>query len=147
MYIITKVITYPNASKPIAIVDRNEIICSKEELITLILPKLKRLCEAGNLDYRRINSDKRVQFQVVEVADRTIEDYIKGVDDAIVRTLNDYNREVINSNIIIKRANKKYSRPLSYGIKTIIDANDYIKPYLIEQTYDLIDDVIHVKES
>ena len=147
MYIITKVIYNSNTNARVAIVDRNEIICSKEELITLILPKLKRLCEACNLEYRRINSDKRVKFEVVEVADRAIEDYIKGIDDSIINTIRGYNTHIVNANLILKRANKKYSKPLSAGVKPLVVANDYLKPYLTKQEYDLIDNVIHVKES
>lgn len=147
MYVITKVIYNSNNNARVAIVDSNEIICSEEELITLILPKLKRLCEACNLDYRRIDSDKRVKFEVIKVADRTIEDYIKGIEDSIRTNIRYYNREIVNSNLILKRANKKYSKPLTAGIKPFVVANDYLKPYLMEQTYDLIDNVIHIKES
>lgn len=147
MYLITKVIVRSSDKSRAVAVERNEIVCSKEELITKILPKLKRLCEACNLSYRRTNNDKRIQYQVIKVADRGIDDYIKGIDKAIIGTIQEHNREIVNANFIIKRANKKYSKRLDDGIKPVVVVTDYLKPYLMEQSYDLIDDVIHVKES
>lgn len=148
MYRITRVaLKHSKDSNPNQVVVFN-IDCTQDELMIRVLPKLKKLATAENLSYRKINSDTRIQYQIVPISANTIDAALTKIGSLIAHNVMKYNEEIKSLNMTIKRNNNKAK---SIGevkdLHEFAKLSDYNNPFEKQTTYLLLGETIVVSEE
>lgn len=130
MYIIYKQITNGSKSDLGLRSFMFNVDCSEEELETKVYCRLAELAAASNLGYRNNGSNKRVVFVIEKMPVYSIDSFGILIKDNIVNRLASYNSRIIELNVITKRANKKYSRPLDENLFKTVELKDVYSPFV-----------------
>jgi hypothetical protein len=124
------------------------IDCTNDELMIRVLPKLKKLASAENLTYRKINSDTRIQYQVVPISANTLDAAITKIGSLIAHNVMKYNEEIASMNRLIKRANAKAKSVGAVNdMHEFAKLSDYNNPFERQTTYLLLGETIVVSEE
>ncbi len=126
MYTITKLILSHSKDMNATKCHFATVNCSQEDMLTRVIPRLKKLAEADNLNYRFVGSDVRNEYIIEEVKGIESSDLIDRIRTTTIFAVDNYNDLVRNHNMFIKRNNKKLYKPLEEGCKETVALTKYL---------------------
>lgn len=103
---------------------------SDEDIRTTIIPELNKLTEVINMNYKLIQSTKRVRFVIRPISNIDVINAILAIDADINVNIHTYN---VNANISNRRStvhNKNINNIVKYPIIKLIDRRDFNNPFV-----------------
>lgn len=103
---------------------------SDEDIRTTIIPELNKLTEIINMNYKLIQSTKRVRFVIRPISNIDVINAILAIDADINVNIHTYN---VNANISNRRStvhNKNINNIVKYPIIKLIDRRDFNNPFV-----------------
>lgn len=103
---------------------------SDEDIRTTIIPELNKLTEIINMNYKLIQSTKRVRFVIRPISNIDVINAILTIDADINVNIHNYN---VNANISNRRStvhNKNINNIVKYPIIKLIDRRDFNNPFV-----------------
>lgn len=103
---------------------------SDEDIRTTIIPELNKLTEVINMNYKLIQSTKRVRFVVKPISNIDVINAILTIDADINVNIHNYN---VNASISNRRStvhNKNINNIVKYPIIKLIDRRDFNNPFV-----------------
>lgn len=103
---------------------------SDEDIRTTIIPELNKLTEVINMNYKLIQSTKRVRFVVKPISNIDVINAILTIDADINVNIHNYN---VNASISNRRStvhNKNINNIVKYPIIKLIDRRDFDNPFV-----------------
>ena len=103
---------------------------SDEDIRTTIIPELNKLTEVINMNYKLIQSTKRVHFVVKPISNIDVINAILTIDADINVNIHTYN---VNASISNRRStvhNKNINNIVKYPIIKLIDRRDFDNPFV-----------------
>lgn len=107
-----------------------KINTSDEDIRTTIIPELNKLVDAINMNYKLIQSIKRVHFIIKVISALNIADAILTINTDIDANIHSYNATANIANRRSKVHNKKHKDGVTYPIIKIIDKRDFNNPFV-----------------
>lgn len=103
---------------------------SDEDIRTTIIPELNKLTEVINMNYKLIQSIKRVRFVIRPISNIDVINAILTIDADINVNIHNYN---VNASISNRRSiahNKNINNIVKYPIIKLIDRRDFNNPFV-----------------
>lgn len=100
--------------------------CSHEELVTKVMPRLKKLAAAENLTFRFTGSDTRIRYVIREPNSISLDIAIKRIESYTLASVSLHNDTINHHNAFTRRNNKKLYKPIDDGVKPIVKIQDYV---------------------
>lgn len=103
---------------------------SDEDIRTTIIPELNKLTEVINMNYKLIQSTKRVRFVIRPISNIDVINAILTIDADINVNIHNYN---VNASISNRRStvhNKNINNIVKYPIIKLIDRRDFDNPFV-----------------
>lgn len=103
---------------------------SDEDIRTIIIPELNKLTEVINMNYKLIQSTKRVRFVIRPISNIDVINAILTIDDDINVNIHNYN---VNASISNRRStvhNKNINNIVKYPIIKLINIRDFNNPFV-----------------
>lgn len=107
-----------------------EINASDEDIRLTIIPELNKLADTINMNYKLIQSVKKVYFVIKAVSNIDVINAIIKIDSDIESNIVSYN---INASIANRRSevhNKRFKGGVKYPIIKFIDRKDFNNPFV-----------------
>ena len=103
---------------------------SDEDIRTTIIPELNKLTEVINMNYKLIQSTKRVRFVIRPISNIDVINAILAIDADINVNIHNYN---VNASISNRRStvhNKNINNIVKFPIIKLIDRRDFDNPFV-----------------
>lgn len=107
-----------------------KVNASDEDIRLTIIPELNKLAEVINMNYKLIQSTKRVRFVIRPISNIDVINAILAIDADINVNIHTYN---VNANISNRRStvhNKNINNIVKYPIIKLIDRRDFDNPFV-----------------
>lgn len=103
---------------------------SDTDIRTTIIPELNKLADAINMNYRLIQSVKRVHFVIKPISDIDVINAIIQINADITATIVSHNATANIANRRSKVHNKRNKNGIQYPIIKLIDKRDFNNPFV-----------------
>lgn len=107
-----------------------KINASDEDIRLTIIPDLNKLADAINMNYKLIQSVKRVHFVIKPVSDIDVINAIIQINADIMANVVSYNATANIANRRSKVHNKRHKDGIQYPIIKLIDKRDFNNPFI-----------------
>lgn len=128
MYEIIKVTVIDSIHEEKAMYCRLNV--SDEDIRLTIIPKLNKLADAINMNYKLIQSVKRVHFVIKPVTTLNIADAVLTINMDIDTNIHSYNASAAIANRRSSVHNKINKDGIQYPIIKLIDKRDFNNPFV-----------------
>lgn len=103
---------------------------SDEDIRLTIIPELNKLTDAINMNYKLIQSVKRIHFVIKPISDIDVINAIMQINADIMANVVSYNATANISNRRSKVHNKRHKDDIQYPIIKLIDKRDFNNPFI-----------------
>ena len=103
---------------------------SDEDIRLTIIPELNKLADAINMNYRLVQSVKRVHFVIKPVSILNIADAVLTINMDIDANIHSYNASAAIANRRSSVHNKKVKDGGQYPMITLVNKRDFISPFV-----------------
>lgn len=103
---------------------------SDEDIKLTIIPELNKLTDAINMNYKLIQSVKRVHFVINPISDIDVINAIMQINGDIMANVVSYNATANIANRRSKVYNKRHKDGIQYPIIKLIDKRDFSNPFV-----------------
>lgn len=103
---------------------------SDEDIKLTIIPELNKLADAINMNYKLIQSIKRVHFVIKPISISTITDTILNIDMDIDANIHSYNASAAIANRRSSVHNKRNKDGVQYPIISLMNRRDFNSPFV-----------------
>lgn len=107
-----------------------KVKASDEDIRLTIIPELNKLADAINMNYKLIQSVKRVHFVIKPVTTLNIADAVLTINMDIDANIHSYNASAAIANRRSSVHNKKAKDGVQYPIITLVNKRDFISPFV-----------------
>lgn len=107
-----------------------KIKASDEDIRTTIIPDLNKLADAINMNYKLIQSVKRVHFIIKPISNIDVINAIIQINADIAANIVSYNATANIANRRNKVHNKRFKDGVKYPIIELIDKRDFNNPFV-----------------
>lgn len=107
-----------------------KINASDEDIRTTIIPELNKLADAINMNYKLIQSVKRVHFVIKPISNIDVADAIIQIDADVMANIVSYNATASIANRRSKVHNKRNKNGIKYLIIELIDKRVFNNPFV-----------------
>lgn len=107
-----------------------KINASDEDIRMTIIPELNKLADAINMNYKLIQSVKRVHFIIKPVSCIDVINAIMQINADIMANVVSYNATANIANRRSKVHNKRFKDGIQYPIIKLIDKRDFNNPFI-----------------
>lgn len=107
-----------------------KINASDEDIRLTIIPELNKLADAINMNYKLIQSVKRVHFVIKPISDIDVINAIIQINAGIAINIHSYNANAVVANRRSKVHNKRVKNGIQYPIIKLIDKRDFNNPFV-----------------
>lgn len=107
-----------------------KVKASDEDIRLIIIPELNRLADAINMNYKLIQSVKRVHFVIKPVATSDITEAVLTINMDIDANIHSYNASAAIANRRSSIHNKRVKDGVRYPIIKLIDKRDFNNPFV-----------------
>ena len=107
-----------------------KVKASYEDIRLTIIPELNKLADAINMNYRLVQSVKRVHFVIKPVSALNIADAVLTINMDIDANIHAYNASAAIANRRSSVHNKRFKDGVKYPIIELIDKNDFNNPFV-----------------
>ena len=107
-----------------------KVKASDEDIRLTIIPELNKLADAINMNYRLVQSVKRVHFVIKPISDINLVNAIIQINADIAANIASYN---VTANIANRRSkvhNKRNKNGIQYPIIKLLDKKDFNSPFV-----------------
>ena len=101
-----------------------------EDIRTTIIPELNKLADAINMNYKLIQSVKRVHFVIKPVNTSDITEAVLTINMDIDANIHSYNASAAIANRRSSVHNKKVKDGVQYPMITLVNKRDFISPFV-----------------
>lgn len=112
-----------------------KVNASDEDIRLTIIPELNKLADAINMNFRLIQSVKRVHFVIKPISDIDVINAIIRITADITATIVSHNATANIANRRSKVHNKRNKNGIQYPIIKLIDKRDFDNPFI---NYDIV---------
>ena len=133
LYEIIKVTVIDSIHEEKAIYDK--VNASDEDIRLTIIPELNKLADAINMNYKLIQSVKRVHFVVKSINNLNLHDAILTINLDIDANIHSYNASAAIANRRSSVHNKRHKDGVQYPIIELIDRRVFNNPFI---NYDVV---------
>lgn len=103
---------------------------SDEDIRLTIIPELNKLTDAINMNYKLIQSIKRVHFVINPISDIDVINAIMQINGDIEANVISYNANAAIANRRSEVHNKRFKDGVKYPIIQLIDKRDFSNPFI-----------------
>lgn len=128
LYEITKVTVIDSIHEEKA--SYGKVNASDEDIRLTIIPELNKLADAINMNYRLIQSVKRVHFVIKPVSILNIADAISTINMDIDANIHSYNANAAIANRRSSIRNRRVKDSIQYAMIKLIDKKDFNNPFI-----------------
>lgn len=107
-----------------------KINASDEDIRTTIIPELNKLADAINMNYKLIQSVKRVHFVIKPISKIDVSNAIIQINADITANIVSYNATANIANRRSKVHNKRNKNGIKYPIIKLLDKKDFNSPFV-----------------
>ena len=107
-----------------------KVKASDEDIRLTIIPELNKLADAINMNYKLIQSVKRVHFVIKPVATSDIAEAVLTINMDIDANIHSYNASAAIANRRSSIHNKRVKDGVQYPIIKLIDKRDFNNPFV-----------------
>lgn len=107
-----------------------KVKASDEDIRLTIIPELNKLADAINMNYKLIQSVKRVHFVIKPVTTLNISDTVLTINMDIDANIHSYNASAAIANRRSSVHNKSVKDGVQYPIIKLIDRRDFNNPFV-----------------
>ena len=107
-----------------------KVKASDEDIRLIIIPELNRLADAINMNYKLIQSVKRVHFVVKPMATSDIAEAVLTINIDIDANIHSYNASAAIANRRSSIHNKRHKDGVKYPMIKLINKRDFISPFV-----------------
>ena len=108
----------------------SKVKASDEDIRLTIIPELNKLADAINMNYKLIQSVKRVHFVIKPVTTLNIADAVLTINMDIDANIHSYNANATIANRRSSVHNKKVKNGIQYPMITLVNKRDFISPFV-----------------
>lgn len=128
LYEIIKVTVIDSVHEEKATYDK--VNASDEDIRLTIIPELNKLADAINMNYKLIQSVKRVHFVIKPVTTLNIADAVLTINMDIDANIHSYNASAAIANRRSSVHNKRAKDGVQYPMITLVNKRDFISPFV-----------------
>ena len=107
-----------------------KVKASDEDIRLTIIPELNKLADAINMNYKIIQSVKRVHFVIKPVTILNITDAVLTINMDIDANIHSYNANAAIANRRSSIHNKRVKDGVQYPMITLVNKRDFISPFV-----------------
>lgn len=107
-----------------------KVNASDEDIRLTIIPELNKLADAINMNYKLIQSVKKVHFVIKPVSTLNIADAVLTINMDIDANIHSYNASAAIANRRSSVHNKRVKDGVQYPMITLVNKRDFISPFV-----------------